>query len=134
MWALNQILTSKVASINKDLIEELKPTKKGNKYKNKKVIVDGEEIDSIKEAKRYKELKLLLKVGELVFLARQVEFTFQIEGNKISSYFADFVYMERKKMKLIVEDVKSEQTRKLPAYRLKKKMMQAQNNIQIKEY
>ena len=36
-----------------------------NKYRNKKVIVDGEEFDSKKEGNRYKELRLLDRVGEI---------------------------------------------------------------------
>lgn len=30
-----------------------------NKYKNKKITIDGHNFDSLKEAKRYQELKLL---------------------------------------------------------------------------
>ena len=36
-----------------------------SKYKNKKVIVDDYIFDSIQESKRYKELKLLLRAGQI---------------------------------------------------------------------
>lgn len=129
------IANSKVAHLNKELVEALDAKKKkGNKYKNVKVVVDGELIDSKKEAKRMGELKLQLRAGYIIFLARQVEFTFLIDGNKICSYFADFVYAKTSSPdKLVVEDVKSEATRKLPTYSLKKKMMLSQNKIKIKE-
>ena len=43
-----------------------------NKYGNKKTVVDGITFDSRKEAKRYQELKLLEKAGEIKDLRRQV--------------------------------------------------------------
>ena len=91
------------------------------------------EFDSRKEAKRYRELKILLKEGIIMFLATQVEFSFQLKGQKIASYYADFVYQDIVTGDLIVEDVKSDATRKLPVYRLKKKMMLVQHGIKIKE-
>lgn len=105
---------------------------KPSKYQAQKTEEEGIVFDSKKEAKRYKELKLLLKTGELVFLARQVEFNLSMNGQKIASYFADFVY-KLTTGELIVEDVKSEMTRKLPVYRLKRKMMLIQHEIKIKE-
>ena len=116
------------------VVKENLTTKKGNKYKNTKVVDEfGNEYDSKKELKRGRELKLMLKAGLIGFLARQVEYQFQINGGKIASYFADFVYTDSATGKIIVEDVKSEATRKLPAYRLKRRMMLQQHCITIKE-
>jgi hypothetical protein len=110
------------------------PKKKGNKYRNTKAVDEfGNEYDSKKEMKRGRELKLLLKAGEIGFLARHVEFQFTINGAKIASYYADFVYTETATGKMVVEDVKSEATRKLSVYRLKKRMMLQQHAITIKE-
>lgn len=85
-----------------------------NKYRNKKVIVDGEEFDSKKEGNRYKELKLLLKVGKISNLELQPRFLLQ-DGFKKNGrtfrkieYIADFKYIENGKT--IVEDVKGMQT------------------------
>ncbi len=50
---------------------------------------------------------------------------------KICAYLADFTY--NRNGKEIVEDVKSEMTRKLPVYKLKKKLMKAILNIEIQE-
>lgn len=45
-----------------------------NKYYSKKVTIDGETFDSKKEARRYRELLLLEKAGEITGLERQVPF------------------------------------------------------------
>jgi hypothetical protein len=49
----------------------------------------------------------------------------------VCKYISDFVYLENGQK--IVEDVKSEYTRKLPVYRLKKKLVKAVHGIDIKE-
>lgn len=105
--------------------------RKRSKYGNKKTEIDGIIFDSAKEAKRYVELRYLLKAGELKYLERQVEFELQVNGEKVASYFADFVYGKNGKM--IVEDVKSRFTKGLAVYRLKKKLMLQCHGIQIQE-
>ena len=97
-----------------------------NKYKNKKIEVDGIIFDSKKEAKRYTELKILEKAGKIRDLKLQPKFelipTLRIEGYKtmpITVYKADFEYMEQETGKFIVEDVKGFKT---DVYKLKKKM------------
>lgn len=85
-----------------------------NKYRNKKVIVDGYEFDSIKESGRYKELKLLLITGQIKDLEIQPHFLLQESFKKNGKtyrkieYIADFKYIENGKT--IVEDVKGLQT------------------------
>lgn len=85
-----------------------------NKYRNKKVIVDDYIFDSIQESKRYKELKLLLKAGEIQGLELQPHFLLQESFRKNGKtyrkieYIADFKYIENGKT--IVEDVKGLQT------------------------
>ena len=99
-----------------------------NKYRNQKTITDGKVFDSRKEAMRYHELKLLEKAGEIKDLELQPRFTllpsFRRDGKTIRKieYVADFQYKEADGTK-IVEDVKSEITRKNPVYRLKKKLL-----------
>lgn len=110
-----------------------------NKYLNKKVVVDNMTFDSKKEAKRYKMLKLLEKSGEIKELKRQVRFKLidsmtAPSGTKYrpTYYIADFEYFD-KKNNYIVEDVKSDYTRKNPLYIIKKKLMLEKYNIEIKE-
>ena len=107
--------------------------KKKSKYGNKKTEVDGIRFDSQKEAKRYSELKLLLKAGEIGLLELQVPFELKIDGKKVCKYVADFTYIDAKTGEQIVEDVKSTMTRKLPTYRLKKKLMKQILGIEITE-
>ena len=101
------------------------------KYNNVKKEVDGKQFDSTKESKRYLELKSMVERGEISELHEQVKFTFAHNGVKICSYIADFTY--NKDGKEVVEDVKSEMTKKLPVYKMKKKMMVAFFGIEINE-
>lgn len=71
-----------------------------NKYRNKKVIVDDYIFDSIQESKRYKELKLLLRAGEISDLKLQPHFLLQESFKKNGKtyrkieYIADFMYCQ----------------------------------------
>ena len=83
-----------------------------SKYRNKKVLVDGVAFDSKKEAKRYRELRLMEDAGMISRLERQVKFDLlpnqkDPDGKVIErkvQYIADFVYV--KNGKVCVEDVK----------------------------
>ena len=98
-----------------------------NKYGNKKVVVDGHTFDSKKEARRYGELKLLVKAGKIKDLKLQPKFelipTIRTEDETLRkvSYYADFRYVDVESGKIIVEDVKSVAT-KTPVYLLKKRL------------
>ena len=113
-------------------------TVKQNKYHNKKVIVDEIKFDSKKEARRYNQLKLLEKAGIIKNLQRQVKFelqpSFKYNNKTIRAinYIADFVYEQDGKQ--IVEDVKSEATKKDKVYLIKKKLLLYIFNIEIKEF
>lgn len=98
------------------------------KYGNTRTVEDGITFDSKKEAKRWRELRLLLLAGEILSLGRQVGYS--LPGQTI--YWADFVY-EPKTGDKVVEDVKSPQTRKTQAYRIKVRQMKAIHNIEIQE-
>jgi hypothetical protein len=73
-----------------------------NKYKNKRVTVDGIEFDSMKEARRYKELAFLQKKGYIKDLELQKKFVLipkqMGEDGKVAerecSYVADFYYVD----------------------------------------
>jgi hypothetical protein len=95
-----------------------------NKYRNRKTTIDGIEFHSQKEARRYGELKLMEKIGEISELKIQPRFEiaqgFRHEGvtYRTRFYVADFFY-RRKDGQRVVEDVKSPITKKNPVYRLK---------------
>ena len=96
-----------------------------SKYKNKKTQVDMYVFDSAKEAKRYKELKLLERAGEISNLELQPRFLLQESFRKngrvyrMIEYIADFQYIENGKT--IVEDVKGIQT---DVFKLKHKIFE----------
>ena len=102
------------------------------KYRNKRTEVDGLVFASQKEALRYQELKLLERAGEIFNLMWQRPFQIEVNGVKICKYVADFTYSEKGGW-YVTEDIKSDVTRKLPAYRLKKKLMLAVHGIEIRE-
>jgi len=105
-----------------------------NKYHNKKTVIDGITFHSLKEGARYSQLKLMIgKDNGIKDLKLQVKFPFIYEGKKIFTYIADFTYYDNLLEKEIVEDVKSLATAKLPVYRLKKKLIESQYKIEIKE-
>jgi len=109
-----------------------------SKFKNKRVIIDGLTFDSQKEYRRWCELIALAGAGRIRDLQRQVPFhlvaAVVLNGRKkpAMKYVADAVYYDLDDA-LVVEDVKSEATRKLPMYRAKKHMMKAFHDIEIKE-
>lgn len=89
-----------------------------NKYGNKKTIVDGIKFASKAEARRYQELKLLEKAGEITHLRLQPSFVIQDafmsnQGAKIFAirYIADFEYFDKKTGAINVEDVKGVKTK-----------------------
>ena len=126
------------------------------KYKNKKIVVNGIQFDSKKEAKRYQELKLMEDAGMISRLERQVEFVLIPEQREFNAreiytkgpkkgsfkpgkllerklvYVADFVYMMNGKV--IVEDVKG--YRDGGAYRvfvIKRKLMLYRFGLKVLE-
>ena len=104
-----------------------------NKYRNKKTVKDGMVFDSKKEASRFRELQLLEKAGKIQNLQTQVKFELipKQEGERATNYIADFMYQENGKT--VVEDVKSEITRKNPEYIIKRKLMLYRYEIRIQE-
>lgn len=128
-WTLNDIKNSKVAHLNKHInLSNSKPLKK-HKYNAKKTEVEGIVFDSAKEAKRYKELQMLLKAGEIGLLELQVEYELNVGGTHSLKYVADFVYILKTGEK-IVEDAKGFKTKE---YLKKKKLMKKVLGIEIKE-
>jgi hypothetical protein len=102
---------------------------KAHRAKFGNVKTDG--FDSKKESRRHQELVMLERAGKISGLALQVPFACVVAGIHICDYVADFTYMEGERR--VVEDVKSEATRKLPVYRLKRKLVLACHGIQISE-
>jgi hypothetical protein len=101
------------------------------KFGNRVTLLDGHRFASQKEARRYAELCLLLKAGEIRDLVLQPRYAFVVNGVKVCSYVADFAFT-RKDGTSVVEDVKSTAT-KTPLYRVKRQLMRACYGIDIQE-
>ena len=109
-----------------------------NKYGAKKLIIDGETFDSRMEARRWRELRLLQRAGEIDGLQRQVKYVLipaqtDDSGHVIErpvSYIADFVYRDARTGEQVVEDVKGARTKE---YIIKRKLMMWVHGIRIKE-
>ena len=111
------------------------------KYRNKPKVLNGIKFDSQKEAKRYQELKLLERAGKIKDLEIQPKFSL-VKGVKFSNdkrakpdlrYFADFAYTDMETGERVVEDVKSVVTKESTVYKMKRHMMLAIHEIEVKE-
>ena len=107
-----------------------------SKYNNHKCTYDGYNFDSVKEKNRYIYLKELVKEGKIQDLKLQVRFqlqpSFKLENKTIRGidYIADFVYFDKEKQRIIVEDTKGYLTE---VYKLKKKLFMYKYQFEIKE-
>ena len=109
--------------------------KKGNKYGAIKVHADGLKFDSKKEYKRYGQLKLLKKAGEITDFIHQVPFIYTHDEKKMFKYIADYVVIHLDGTRT-VEDVKAFDRKTgrfltTPLFNLKKKLIEAQHKITI---
>lgn len=100
--------------------------KKTPKYRNKKITIDGITFDSIGESVRHGELKLMQRAGAIQNLQLQVRIPCIINGKKVFTYIADFVYLDTKTGETIIEDFKGMET---DVFKLKKKILEAQGTI-----
>lgn len=107
------------------------------KYRSKKTIVDGITFDSKLEARRYQELKLMERAGEISGLQLQVKYVLipsQKLNNKVVeravTYVADFVYTLKSSGESVVEDTKGMKTKE---YIIKRKLMLYVHGIRVKE-
>ena len=107
---------------------EAKPKK--NKYNNVKVTIGDLKFDSKKEASRFLVLKQLEQLKLIENLRLQVRYELKVNDFRVCFYIADFVYFDCQLGKEIIEDTKGVKT---DVYRLKKKLMKACLNIEIKE-
>ena len=103
--------------------------KRTQKYKN----VKKRGYASKKEANRADELKSMQSAGLISDLVEQPRFKLlpKQDGERAVHYVADFKY--NCDGKVIVEDVKSDITRRLPQYVIKRKLMLYIHGIRITE-
>ena len=105
--------------------------KKGRKYGNRKVQIDGYTFDSAHEGNRYIELKYRMLAGEIKDLELQKQYELQpafrnAKTGKLERpvyYRSDFTYFDIERGETVIEDAKSVATRKDKVYQLKRKLM-----------
>ncbi|MEM5371335.1 DUF1064 domain-containing protein [Paraburkholderia azotifigens] len=122
------------------LADQMAARKKPAKYRNERCEHEGIKFDSRKELARWHVLVQMQARGEITGLRLQVRFVLterkkRDDGTweRASSYVADFVYVVVATGKQVVEDVKSEATRKNRTYIQKRKQMLDKHDITIKE-
>lgn len=116
------------------MLDDSKPSK----YRNKKIVIDGIKFDSEKEANRYAQLRMLLRVGEISELELQKPFVLipaqkGADGKVIEravKYIADFYYRDNRRNQYVVEDTKGVRT---DDYIIKRKLMLYIHKLKIKE-
>ena len=108
---------------------------KSMKYGNRKTVVDGITFDSLKEASRYKDLKIMERSGQISMLTLQPKFTLVTSQRNADGkterpvvYIGDFLYQENGHW--IIEDVKGMKT---PEYVIKRKLMLERHGITVRE-
>ena len=117
---------------------EIAKAEKRRKYRNRKIVVDGQTFDSQKEANRWQELKLMERAGEIYDLQRQVPFIVipaqkDEKGKTIErecKYIADFTYKLKGSLVRTVEDTKGLRTKD---YIIKRKLMLWRFGLRVKE-
>lgn len=100
-----------------------------NKYHNIRTVVDGIEFASKKEATHYRVLKLMENGLVISNLRMQVSYPLTVNGQKVCTYVADFLYTDENGKEIIV-DVKGVKT---GVYKIKKKLMKACLGLEIME-
>lgn len=106
------------------------------KYGAQRAVVDGTAFASKREARRWAELLLLQRAGEITDLRRQVKIGMEGRDGPIltqtgrkAAYVADFTYVDPRNGCLVIEDAKGFPT---PEYKLKRAILAAMG-ITIKE-
>lgn len=100
------------------------------KFHNRKTIVDGIKFDSMLEAQRYNELRLMQRTGLIKDLILQPEYELQPSFKKNGKtyrrivYKADFSYVRVKDGKIIVEDTKGSEKIITEVFKLKQKLFE----------
>ena len=123
----------------------------GHKYHAKAIVIDNIKFASQREGKRYQELRLRERAGEIRDLETQPVFPIFAVGllpvpegdevpilpawaslRRVAKFTADFIYTEVKTGERVVEDSKVTATM-TTAYRLRKRIVEATYGISIQE-
>lgn len=102
-----------------------------HKFGAKACVVDGVKFPSRREARRYQQLRLLERAGEIGHLELQPAYPLHAHGgHQVAKYVADFRYVVVSTGEVVVEDAKGVKT---PIYRLKARWLKAEYGIEVRE-
>lgn len=93
-----------------------------SKYGNTRTEYNGILYDSAKEAGRALQLDMLQRAGKVSNVKRQVSIPLMVNGVKVATYRADFIYTDNETGVQVIEDVKGYET---AIFKLKKKILEA---------
>lgn len=114
--------------------------KRLNKYGNHRIkTAAGVSFDSQSEARRWAELQLLQRAGEIRDLKLHPRFSLDVNGVHICDYIADYGYQcpveaaagTKLSWVSVTEDRKAGTVTQTDVFRLKRKLMKALHNIDI---
>ena len=111
-----------------------------NKMRNIRIEIDGIKFQSIKEGKRYSDLKMLVRAGLISHLIVQpkayivMDKKFNVSKNRHITYRLDFKYYDIELRKTVHEDVKGRKKgTQYDLFMLKKCLMKQIYNIDVIE-
>ena len=119
---------------NTALRAALKSGKRANKFGAVRTKADGYSFDSLKEARRYGELKLLQRAGKIVSLEIHPVYSLLVAGEKVGTVEFDFRYRQDHpwlESEVIIEDVKSKATN-TPLSKLKRSIFEAMYGMKVR--
>lgn len=99
-----------------------------NKYNAKKITIGGIVFDSEKEGKRYGELRMLERGGEISDLKIHPRYSIEINGIYICYVELDFEYYSTRLNTKVYEDSKGLDN---PLSKLKRKLVEARYGIKV---
>lgn len=125
---------SKIKKLTGEQLWEKEQKKKAKpaKYLNTPIVIDDIWFQSTGEGHYYLELKDQINRGLIKGFKRQVRFPLDVNGMKTQTYIADFM-VEHFDGTVEVIDHKSDFTKKIKLYQLKKALMMAVYQMAIKE-
>lgn len=100
-----------------------------NKYGAKKTTIDNIVFDSMKEARRYEQLKILQNAGKISELELQPSYAIVLNDHKVCVVKLDFEYLDHATGQYITEDAKGLDT---PVSKLKRKLVMAVHGVDVR--
>ncbi len=111
------------------------PKKKRGRYKvvpPERRTMDGVVFDSEAEMKRFADLQMLERAGEISDLRRQISYDIEINGQHFCTYTSDHEYLDKTGTP-IIEEFKTEFSKREQAYSLRRRAFELYHNLKVTE-